>query len=165
MSVRNAPRPTFAEVRAPIPLYLPVSFLGLGIVVFVALVILAIGARSPYTHANLTGAYDPRYTRTDQIVVAPPDQFRGVSPSTLNAVDEPATRGGSLYVTAGCVGCHGLDGRGAVVGPPIAGTELTMLLQRVRQGPAGMPRFDADALTDAQVADIATFLQSVVVQK
>ncbi len=162
MSVRSARRPSFGDVTAPTALYLPVTFLVLGIVVFAALVILTIGARSPYTHANLSTGYDPRYGRTDQILVGPAEQFRGVSPSTADPADPPAARGASLYVTAGCVTCHGLEGRGAPVGPAIAGTELKTLLGKLRQGPSGMPKFSSDAVTDAQAADIAAYLQTLV---
>lgn len=162
MTARTAPRTPLGDVTAPMPLYLPVSFLVLGAVTFLALMVLTIGARSPYTHANLSTGYDPRYVRTDQILVGPAGQFRGVSPSTANAADAPAVRGASLYVTAGCVTCHGLEGRGAEVGPAIAGTELKTLLQKVRQGPSGMPRFSTDGLTDAEVADIEAYLQTLV---
>ena len=127
----------------------------------VALTLLVIGARSPYTHANLSAGYDPRYDRTSQIVVGAATGFDGVSASTATGSD-PVVRGGSLYVTAGCVTCHGLEGRGSVVGPEIAGkAELDIVTQRVRQGPAGMPKFSLEALTDEQIADITAFLQSV----
>ncbi len=162
MTTRSVRRPTFGDVSAPTALYLPVSFLVLGLVIFAALTILMIGARSPYTHANLSTGYDPRYGRTDQILVGTPTGFGGVSPSTANPADPPEVRGASLYVTAGCVTCHGLEGRGAPVGPAIAGTQLKTLSQKVRQGPSGMPKFSTDTLTDAQVADIAAYLATLV---
>lgn len=154
-------RPSFGDVTRPIPLYLPVSFLVLSLVVFGALVILMIGARSPYTHANLSAGYDAGYTRTDQILIGGSEAFRGVSPSTANAGDAPAIRGASLYVTAGCVTCHGLAGLGGPVGPAIAGARREAVVQRARLGPDGMPRFDPDALTDEQLADIAAYLATL----
>ncbi len=159
-------RPAFGDVaKAPIPLYLPVSFLVLGLVVTAAITILAIGARSPYTHGNLATGYDARYQRTQQILVGANQDFAGLSPSSAVSGDTATARGEALYITEGCVTCHGLEGRGAPVAPPIAGTKLPTLQQRVRQGPAGMPKFSTDALTDAQLADIAAYLQSVVTQK
>ena len=167
MSGRTAARrPSFGDVpRTPVPLYLPVSFLVLGVVVMVALTILLIGARSPYTHANLVAGYDPGYQRTQQILVGGSEDFAGVSPSGATRGDTPAARGEALYVSEGCATCHGLAGRGAPVGPPIAGTKLSTLQQKVKQGPAGMPRFSSDTLTADDLADIAAYLQSVVTVK
>ena len=160
----GARRPSFGDVTRPMPLYLPISFLVLGLVVTAAIAILAIGARSPYTHGNLAPGYDPRYERTQQIVVGESKDFAGVSPASAEGADAIA-HGEALYVSEGCATCHGLAGRGAPVGPPIAGTKLSTLAQRVREGPAGMPRFSPDALTDAQLADIEAYLQSVVIKK
>lgn len=158
-------RPTFGDVTRPMPLYLPISFLVLGLVVTAAIAILAVGARSPYTHGNLAAAYDARYERTQQIVVGESQDFAGVSPSSATSGDTAVARGEALYVSEGCATCHGLAGRGAPVAPPIAGTKLSTLTQRVHEGPAGMPRFSSDALTDAQLADIEAYLQSVVIKK
>lgn len=162
MTTRSVRSPSFGDVRvAPTPLYLPVSFLVLGLVAFVALVILMIGARSPYTHANLGTGYDARYDRTDQILVGPPGEFRGVSRATADGADPAEVRGASLYVTAGCATCHGLDGAGAAVGPAIAGMDAETTLKRIRSGPAGMPRFSTDGLTAEQAADITAYLESL----
>ena len=160
----GARRPSFGDVTRPLPLYLPISFLVLGLVVTAAIAILAIGARSPYTHGNLATGYDERYQRTQQIVVGESQDFAGVSPASA-AGDTAVTRGEALYVSEGCATCHGLAGRGAPVAPPIAGTKLSTLRQRVREGPAGMPRFSTGALTDAELADIEAYLESVVVKK
>lgn len=159
-------RPSFGDTpTAPIPLYLPVTFLVLGLVFFVALTILMIGARSPYTHGNLAAGYDARYDRTEQILVGGSTDFAGLGPSVADPRDAPAVRGASLYVSAGCGTCHGLAGRGGVVGPEIAGARLEALIQRSRAGLGGMPKFSSEALTDAQLADIAAYLASVVTPK
>jgi cytochrome c553 len=164
MSVRARPRrPSFADTpTAPIPLYLPVSFLVLGLVVFVALTILMIGARSPYTHGNLAAGYDSRYERTQQILIGGDTSFSGLNTSGAVSGDTAIARGEALYVSEGCATCHALQGRGGPVAPPIAGTKLATLQQRVRQGPAGMPSFTADGLTDTQLVDIEAYLRSVV---
>lgn len=162
MSTRRAiRRPSFGDVTAPTAFYLPVTFLVMGLVVFAALTILMIGARSPYTHANLATGYDARYDRTVQILVGGSTDFAGVSPSGARAGDPASVRGASLYVTAGCVTCHGLEGRGGVVGPDISAVPLAGLVQRSRLGQGGMPQFSADTLSDAQLADIAAYLASL----
>ena len=154
-------RPSFGDVTAPIPLYLPVSFVVLGLVTFAALVILMIGARSPYTHANLNNGYDPRYERTEQILMGTQADFAGLSPDAQLAGADALARGASRYVTQGCASCHALEGRGGLVGSRIVGVDEETIAKRVRQGPVGMPRFSAAGLTDAEIADIAAYLQSL----
>jgi len=130
------------------------------VLVFVALTILTIGANSPYTHANLSAAYDPRYDRTEQILVGEATEFGGLGPSLLSG-DDPVARGAALYVTSGCVGCHALDARGGTVAKAIAGVDAQLLVTRVRGGTAGMPPFSPTGLTDAQLALILTYLRSL----
>ena len=162
MSARNGVRrPSRGDVAAPTPLYLPVSFLGLGLVTFAALVILMIGARSPYTHANLTTGYDPRYERTEQITVGEQTDLAGLSHDARLAGADALARGGSLYVTQGCASCHALEGRGGIVGPKIAGIDHETIATRVRQGAVGMPKFSTTGLTDAEITDIAAYLGSL----
>ena len=154
-------RPSSGDVAAPIPLYLPVSFVVLGLVTFAALVILMIGARSPYTHANLNIGYDPRYERTEQILVGAQTDFAGLSPDAQLATTDTRARGASLYVTQGCASCHALAGRGGPVGRRILGVDEETIAKRVRQGSVGMPRFSTTGLTDAEIADIAAYLRSL----
>jgi len=130
------------------------------VLLLVAVTILSIGANSPYTHANLSAAYDPRYDRTEQIVVGAPGEFRGLSRDVSTGSD-PVARGATLYVTAGCVGCHALEGRGSAVAKAIAGVDAKLLATKVRDGTAGMPPFSPAGLTDQQVADITAFLRSL----
>lgn len=126
----------------------------------IALTILTIGANSPYTHANLAAAYDQRYDRTAQLVVGPPEEFGGFDRAQPTASD-PLGRGEFLFVTRGCAGCHGLDGRGTAVGLPLLATTDQLFQQRARQGGPGMPPFATSGLTDAQLADIIAYLRSL----
>ena len=158
---RGVRRPSFSDVTAPIRLSLPVSFVVLGLVTFAALVILMIGARSPYTHANLATGYDPRYGRTEQILVGAPADLAGLSPDARLKSADTLVRGASLYVTQGCASCHALEGRGGIVGPRIAGVDEETIAKRVRVGPAGMPKFSTTGLTDAEISDIFAYLRSL----
>ena len=131
------------------------------VVLSLAGTLLFIGASSPYTHANLNAAYDDGYTRTAQIVVGPAQQFMGLSHSAPAGGDAVA-RGGQLFVTEGCVGCHAIGGQGGAVAKAIAGADVALINQRVREGTTtGMPPFAKEGLTDAQLADIATYLRSL----
>lgn len=120
------------------------------------LTLVAIGARSPDTHANLAAGFDAAYERTPQTVVGE-ETGLAARPGTGDGL----ARGARLYVKAGCAGCHGLQGRGGTVGPRIAGVDPELVADRVRLGPLGMPRFSPSGLTDEQVADIAAFLGSL----
>jgi mono/diheme cytochrome c family protein len=129
------------------------------IVASLAFTLLFIGASSPYTHSNLNAAYDDSYTRTDQIVLGAAEPFGGLSPSVGGA--DPLTRGRNLFVTQGCVGCHGLAAEGGAVAKAIAGVDAQLLVQRVREGTSGMPPFSTEGLTDAELAEILTYLRSL----
>jgi multi-heme cytochrome with CxxCH motif/cbb3-type cytochrome c oxidase subunit III len=70
--------------------------------------------------------------------------------------------GSRLFITKGCLGCHGASGRGGV-GPPLAATRLpadSFLLQ-LRHPRHQMPEFAANVVSDADAFAIRTFLRSV----
>lgn len=145
---------------APTALYLPVSFVVLGLVTFAALFLLMVGARSPYTHANLAAAYDPRYDRTAQITVGADESYGGISAPRAPTGDE-VRDGEQLFVTRGCAACHTLSGRGGPVGPAIVGTDPETVEAKTRKGPGGMPRYAPDGLTPNEAASIAAYLRSL----
>ncbi len=128
-------------------------------VVFLSVLLLTIGARSPYTHANLLPYYSQQYTRTEQAVVGPARTFRGARESVRPA--DGRELGKVLFVARGCAGCHGIDARSGVVGPPIVGADVNMLKEKAYRGPGGMPAYSAETLTDRDLAFIASYLQSL----
>jgi cytochrome c6 len=81
------------------------------------------------------------------------------------APDPAAAQGGAQLYADNCVACHrptGLGVNGAF--PPLAGSPLatgdpTAAALRVLNGRGGMPAFKA-ALTDAQIADVLTYVRS-----
>lgn len=130
------------------------------VVVVFSLTLLTIGARSPYTHANLQPGRDLGYTRTEQISVGPGEQYGGIG-SAARTEGDPVAEGTRLFVTKGCAACHALQGRGGAVGPPIAGTDLDTLREKVRKGPSGMPHYSLETLTEEELAAIAAYLRSL----
>src|SRR5512142_534974 len=126
----------------------------------IAITLLAIVARSPYTHSNLDLNVDPRYTRTEQIVVGAPMPF-GAGRLAVPLASDQVTLGKQLFVANDCVGCHGLDGRGGIVGPSIIGTKVKKLRTMTTVGPKGMPAYAPGALSDQDLAAIAAYLNSV----
>ena len=126
----------------------------------IALTLLTIVARSPYTHSNLNLAFDSRYTRTDQALVGAPVLMSG-SMLGVPPASDPVQRGKQLFVTEGCASCHGINGRGGVIGPSIVGTKADKLRVKTTVGPQGMPAYAPGALTDRDLAAIAAYLEAM----
>ncbi len=126
----------------------------------IAFTLLTIVARSPYTHSNLDLSFDPGYTRTVQMVVQAPVPMNGEMMAGARPSD-PVQLGKKLFVTEGCAACHGLDGRGGVVGPSIVGTKAEKLRVKTTVGPQGMPAYAPGALTDQDLAAIAAYLDAM----
>ncbi len=129
-------------------------------VLMLALTLLTIVARSPYTHSNLNLGFDPGYTRTQQMVVSGPVPATGDQLAVPRASD-PVELGKQLFVSKGCAGCHGLDAHGGIIGPSIAGTKAEKLRVKTNVGPKGMPPYAPGALTDQDLNAIAAYLQSM----
>ncbi len=130
------------------------------VVVPLAITLLTIGARSPYTQANLNPHYDASYTRTNQTFVGSP------VPLVASGVAVPASPdqveyGHQLFTAKYCSGCHGLDGRGSIIGPSITGATAAKLKSKTHSGPGAMPAFEPNSFTDTELAAMAAYLASV----
>jgi mono/diheme cytochrome c family protein len=134
------------------------TLIGAGVLVL-AVSLLVIVARSPYTHANLNQGLDPGYTRTEQMLVGTPVPYMGNSLAVAPATD-PVDRGKQLFIVDGCAGCHGLDGRGGIIGPSIVGVKAEKIRSKTNVGPKGMLPFAPGVITDQDLAAIAAFLSS-----
>lgn len=128
-------------------------------VLLIALTLLTIVARSPYTHSNLNPGFDPGYTRTEQMVVGPPVPFMAGELAVPRAGD-PVELGRQLFVVDDCAACHGLDGRGGILAPSIVGTKLEKLRVKTQVGPQGMPAYAPGALSDQDLMAIAAYLEA-----
>lgn len=129
-------------------------------VLLIAITLLAIVARSPYTHSNLNPGFDPGYTRTEQMVVGPPVPF-GAGELAGPRAGDPVELGRQLFVVDDCAACHGLDGRGGIIAPSIVGTKMEKLRVKTQVGPQGMPAYAPGALTDQDLAAIAAYLDAM----
>ncbi len=129
-------------------------------VLVIALSLLTIVARGPYTHANLDLSFDPRYTRTEQMLVGAPVPM-GMERLAVPLASDPVQRGKQLFVVNGCASCHGLDGRGGIIGPSIAGTKAEKLRVKTSVGPKGMPAYAPGTLSDSDLAAIAAYLATM----
>ena len=135
------------------------AFIGTAVLV-IAVTLLFIVAHGPYTHSNLDVGFDPRYTRTEQIFVGTPLPFTGMGLAVPRASD-PIQLGKQLFVADDCAACHGLDGRGGIIGPSIVGITADKLRSKTQVGPKGMPAFAPGAISDADLAAIAAYLQAM----
>ena len=131
-----------------------------GWVVVVSLTLIGIILLGPYTHDNLAVGPEPSYTRTVQQTVGTTMPFTGPGVGQPLPSDQIA-RGRALMVTHECAACHGLDGRGGVIGKPIVGFSATQLRAKTTQGPGEMPAFANGQLSDQDLADIAAYLKSL----
>ncbi len=75
---------------------------------------------------------------------------------------QPQAPGAELYISKGCLGCHGASGRGGV-GPPLANTKLTVdaFLAQLRHPREMMPPFHARIVSDSEAKAIHDYLASV----
>lgn len=85
------------------------------------------------------------------LVLAPPAAARAQEPP-----------GSTLYISKGCLGCHGASGRGGV-GPMLADTKLppAAFVAQLRQPRGIMPRFPAEAVSDAEAGAIQRYLTTL----
>ena len=74
-----------------------------------------------------------------------------------------ATRGEQTYMRVGCYQCHGTNGQGNDAGPALTPKTLPAVAMAafIRITPGRMPVYPEAVLSDAEVADIVAFLESV----
>jgi len=75
-----------------------------------------------------------------------------------------AKNGRKIYTNYGCYECHGREGQGSVVsGPRIAPhpTQFAAFVKYIRQPKGQMPPYTEKVVSDAELADIYAFLQSL----
>ena len=75
-----------------------------------------------------------------------------------------AKAGQQLFLADGCWECHGTVGQGGVItGPRLARTALPLaaVLQQLRVPQNAMPPYEASVISDAQVADIYAWLETL----
>jgi mono/diheme cytochrome c family protein len=80
-----------------------------------------------------------------------------------HAAEPSAERGRTLYMSVGCVHCHGTMGQGSNAGLKLAPEPLPAeaIAQFIRATNTQMPAYSAEVLPDDAVADIAAFLATI----
>jgi mono/diheme cytochrome c family protein len=87
---------------------------------------------------------------------------------TVTAIAQTKTgdssTGKRLFMRNGCYQCHGTVGQGGLAGPRLAQTKLTLpaFTSYVRNPrPSNMPPYRSKVMTDQELADVYSYLQSV----
>ena len=90
-------------------------------------------------------------------------QTPGAAPRAQNAPAGNAQNGKKLFTSYGCWECHGREAQGGAAGPRIGPNPIPFAaFQRYVRQPAGqMPPFTSKVVSDAELADIYAFLQSL----
>jgi len=79
------------------------------------------------------------------------------------ALAASAENGRQVFARAGCWQCHGTVGQGGAAGPKLAPDPLPFdaLSSFVRTSNREMPLYRAEVLSDADLADLYAYLQSI----
>jgi mono/diheme cytochrome c family protein len=86
----------------------------------------------------------------------------------LNAQSPNTGNGKRLFEAKACYQCHGWQGQGGLAGARLAQTKLNLEGFRSilrNPPPSQMPPYRAAVLTDAEVADLFSYIQSFPVPK
>ncbi len=110
------------------------------------------------THFNIKEGVPDSYSRTTLTWIEDTPGAPSAWEHT-SRVGDPAP-GYVLYVGHGCAACHGLAGEGGV-GSPLLGDAERKYNNVVRDGTGGMPTYHQVDLTDKELADIVSYVQSL----
>jgi ubiquinol-cytochrome c reductase cytochrome c subunit len=75
-----------------------------------------------------------------------------------------AKNGKRVYISYGCYECHGREGQGSVLSGPRIGPDpiqLSPFVRYIREPKGQMPPYTEKVVSDAELADVYAFLQSL----
>ncbi|WP_245811723.1 c-type cytochrome [Paraburkholderia megapolitana] len=90
--------------------------------------------------------------------------FLCATTSAADATPDAVARGHALFVSKGCFECHGYVGQGSIMsGPSIAPAPLPLaaMAAYIRAPKGQMPPYSTKILSDAELRDIHTYLESI----
>lgn len=136
-------------------------------VIFTAAIVIAttlvtILLRNPATHSNLE---DPEfYDRTELAYLDRQYLYAGYGQgeALVAAGADPHDVGQTLYIRAGCIGCHGAFAQGATVGSSlweVDRNEFSDFVRDVREGPSGMPAYPEASLSEDDLSLILAYIE------
>src|SRR5512134_2381397 len=86
-----------------------------------------------------------------------------VSGAVLAQTTGDATRGQQIWQQANCKNCHGANGEGAFAAPRAGdGKTAEEWIKQVRTPRANMPTFSEAQISDQAIADMQTYMQTLI---
>jgi mono/diheme cytochrome c family protein len=134
-------------------------YLVVGFVTFTALGMFYVVLTQPPMHANL--APNEAFDRVPTVYLGQEYAFTGLGSHSGSRPGDLS--GAALYVQAGCASCHGIDGRGGVVGGELSVSTMSdtdEVIEAIRRGPRGMPVYSEHALSDDEIDRIIDHVTS-----
>lgn len=134
-------------------------YLVVGFVAFTALGMFYVVLTQPPMHANL--APNEAFDRVPTVYLGQEYAFTGLGSHSGSRPGDLS--GAALYVQAGCASCHGIDGRGGVVGGELSVSTMSdtdEVIEAIRRGPRGMPVYSEHALSDDEIDRIIDHVTS-----
>jgi mono/diheme cytochrome c family protein len=122
-------------------------------VLVIGLTLITVLTRSPATKLNVLETAEG-YSRTELALIDQEDVYEGLGAEWGS---DPA----SVFIRAGCAGCHGLSGEGSAVGPDIWQKNAEDLAEALREGSEGMPRYRVDEISDELAEAISEYLNGL----
>jgi mono/diheme cytochrome c family protein len=128
-------------------------------ILIVALILTACSEQIPVGTA-VPGA--PDVPLATPVAAPPPATPKPVTEALPAATDAAAARGARVWTEQNCNLCHGDQAAGRI-GPKLAGTSLSAeaVAQVVRAGQGSMPAYKTDKLSDADLAAVYAWLQTL----
>ncbi|MBA3372015.1 MAG: c-type cytochrome [Euzebyaceae bacterium] len=119
-------------------------------------------AGDPYDNRSREVLLDAEQRRLVTAYIAEEFALEGSVPTVGEG--DPVT--GREVFAANCAQCHGSSGAGGVAGagawtPPVVNADPVTIAEAIRVGPFQMPAFNSQQITDAEIADVAAFLEVV----
>lgn len=129
----------------------------IGFVAFTALGMFYVILTQPTMHANLSP--NEPFDRVLTAYVGEEYDYTGLGSHDVSLRGDLS--GEVLYIQAGCVSCHGIGGRGAIVGGELTVSTMSdtdEVIEAIRRGPKGMPVYSEHALSDAEIDRIIDYV-------